>query len=226
MLSPVGEAPLLPGVTIRFNNDQHIPLIPVRLGDDSFIALIDSGSDGPFLLNPFGLNPRYKVQPRPGAIVGNLTGNREQEIGRLDESLGLGIYTVQQPVVDITDQLSAIGGEILKYFSVTFDQAHSRATFFRQATTPIAPQGLRHCGLSFSKKSVYWRVEGVISGSPAEAMGIQTGDLVTRINGESVSAWNLQRFESLTQRATEITFTLLDGSREEPKVVPTFALVP
>lgn len=226
VLTPIGQAPASPGVTIHFNNEEGIPLIPVRLGNESFIALVDSGSDAPLMLNPVGLNPRFKLEPRPGAVVGNLTGNRTQEIGRLAGSLGLGAYTLEEPIADLTDQLSALGGQILRNFSVTFDPAHNQVTLFRPSTAPVSPEALRHSGLSFSKKIAYWRVEGVIPGSPADAAGVRVGDLVTRINGESVSAWNLQRFDALVRRATDITFTFLDGSRETPMVIPTFELVP
>src|SRR5262245_55651680 len=37
--------------TIAFNNDQNSPLIPVQMGNESFIALLDSGNDGALNLN-------------------------------------------------------------------------------------------------------------------------------------------------------------------------------
>jgi len=69
-------------------------------------------------------------------------------------------------------------------------------------------------------------VAGIIPGSPAETAGVKTGDLVTRINGESISDWNVGRFDALVRRAEEITFTFLQGTKEIPVVIPTFSLVP
>jgi len=223
---PLDEPTSTPGTTIKFTNSQRTPFIPVRLGAENFIALIDSGNDGPLLLNLIGLHPRFTFGPRPGVTVGTLTGNRTQEIGRLEQPLDIGPYRFEKPIVDLTDQISAIGGEILTNFAVTFDQSRNQVTFYRDSALPIPPQTRHAAGLSFTKMPTYWRVAGVIPGSPADTMGVQTGDLVIRINGETVSDWNLQRYEAAVGRATEITFTFLNGTKEIPIVVSTFDLVP
>lgn len=226
VITTAGNPPLLPGSQIAFNNERRIPIIPLRLGDESFITLIDSGSDGPLMLNPFGLNPRFTFGPRPGGTVGTLAGDRSQQIGRVQQPLTIGAYTLAEPVVDLTDQLSSIGGEILKHFCITFDPPRNNVTFFRDSTAVIAPHPRRSTGLSFTKTPAYWRVTGVVPGSPAASAGIQRGDLVARINGEPISAWPLQRLDALINRASEITFTFIHGSRETPMIVPTFDLVP
>jgi hypothetical protein len=226
VITTAGPTPLLPGSLIPFNNERRTPIVTLTLGDESFTTLIDSGSDGPLMLNPFGLNPKFSYGPRPGGTVGTLVGDRLQQIGRLSQPLTIGAYTLEQPLVDLTDQLSSIGGEILKHFCVTFDPPRNNVTFFRDSTAVIAPGARRSTGLSFTKTPAYWRVVGVVPGSPAEAAGIQRGDLVARINGEPVSAWPLQRLDTLTRRAPEITFTFIQGSRETPTIVPTFELIP
>lgn len=226
LMSPVGEPQYLPGSTIKFNNMQRTPLIPIKVGRTTLIALIDSGSDGPLLLNPLGLDLQYSASPRPGTVVGTLTGNRSQEIGRLAVPLTVGLYRIPQPVVDLTDQLSALGGEVLRNFSVTFDQAHNQVTFHRADFTAITIPPRRSCGLAFSKGPTYWRVVGVVPDSPADQAGIKEGELVTRINGESITQWPLSRFEPFLKRNSEIVFTFLDGAKETPVVIPTFELVP
>jgi hypothetical protein len=226
VITTAGNTPLLPGSQISFNNERRIPIIPLRLGNESFITLIDSGSDGPLMLNPFGLNPQFAFGPRPGGMVGTLSGDRPQQIGRLQQTLRIGDYTLAQPIVDLTDQLSSIGGEILKNFCITFDPPRNNVTFFRDTTAIIAPNARRSTGLSFTKTPAYWRVAGVVPGSPAASAGIQRGDLVARINGEPISAWPLQRLEALTNRAAEITFTFIRGNKEAPIIIPTFDLVP
>ncbi|ACB77304.1 PDZ/DHR/GLGF domain protein [Opitutus terrae PB90-1] len=218
--------PLLPGSVIPFNNDRKTPIIPLRLGDQTFVALIDSGSDATLSLNPAGLAPTFTVPPRVGATVATLSGDREQHIGRLAQALRIGDYLIDQPVVDLTDELTSLGGGLLKHFTVTFDQEHSRVTFYRESTAPVPSRSSRSTGLSFSKAPAYWRVVSVIPQSPAEAEEIQPGDLVTRINGQPVAEWDISRYQELVASADEVTFTFLNGTRETEKRLKVFDLVP
>ena len=219
-------APLLPGTPIAFNNDRKTPIIPLRLGNQTFVALIDSGSDVTLSLNPVGLDPVFSVAPRPGATVATLSGDRTQRIARLADTLVIGDYPVQQPVVDLTDELTSVGGGILKNFTVTFDQEHSRVTFYRESHLPVPPESRRSAGLSFSKTPAYWRVASVITGSPAAEAGVQAGDLVTRINGEPVAQWDLARYQQLVASATDIGFTFLNGTQETETRLKVFELIP
>ena len=220
------DAPLPPGITIPFDDGRNTPLVPVRLGERTFVALIDSGSDMAFSLNPVGLAPQFAVGPTAGGTVGTIAGDRAQRIGRLSESLALGSQLFARPIVDLSDELSAIGAGALQYFAVTFDQARDRVTFFRDSTEPIVMPARRSAGMSFSKTPAYWRVASVVPKSAAEVAGIRHGDLVVRINGEPVARWDLNRYDELVGTAPEIAFTFLQGSAENEKRVAVFELVP
>ncbi len=224
-LQPSGAA-VAPASAIAFNNTEKIPLIPVRLGDRTLIALIDSGRDETLSLNPAGLNPRFDFGPAQGPTVSTLTGDRVERVGRLGDTLFVGNYAVPHPVVEVIDELSAIGGGILKYFSVTFDQEHDRMWFQRDATDPVALPGRRSTGLSFSKTPAYWRIVGVIPGSPAGEAGVEPGDLVTAINGEPVARWDTRRYEQLMSNAEEARFTFLTGTSKAEKRLKVAELVP
>jgi hypothetical protein len=226
LLQPPKNVPLIPGTTISWDRGRKTPLIPVRLGDRSFLALIDSGSDMAFSLNPVGLEPEFAFGPTTGATIGTLSGDRTQQIGRLAGTLAIGNYTFVQPVVDLSDELSAIGGGVLKHFTVTFDQWNDRVTFYRESRDPIVMRPRRSAGVSFSKTPAYWRVAGVVPASSADKAGIQLGDLVTRINGEPVAKWDLIRYEQLVTTSAEISLTLLKGTVEAEKRVAVFELVP
>ena len=226
LLQPKNATALTPGTVIPFDDSRKTPLISLRLGERTFATLIDSGSDAAFSLNPAGLNLRYTAAPRPGATIGTIAGDRTQQIGRLDESLVLGDYTFEHPIVDLSDELSAIGAGVLKYFSVTFDQSRDRVMFFRDSREPITMGPRRSAGVSFSKTPAYWRVAGVVPGSSAAESGVRLGDLITRINGEPVAKWDLVRYEQLVASAEEIAFTFLNGNAETEKRVKVFELVP
>lgn len=226
LLQPARDAPLMPGANLAIDDARKTPLVSVRLGDRSLFVLIDSLSDATFSLNPLGFSPRYAYGPKVGATVGTISGDRVQRVGRLDETLKIGDYAFSRPVVDVTDELSAIGGGMLKYFSVSFDQLHDRVTFYRESRDPIATPAQRSAGISFNKTPAYWRVAGVVPESPAAAVGVQTGDLVTRINGEAVAKWDLRRYEQVLTSGGEIGLTFLNGTAETEKRVRIFDLVP
>jgi hypothetical protein len=226
LLQPARNAPLVPGSTIAFDDARKTPVIRVRLGELSLVALIDSGSDASFSLNPVGIEPHYVAAPRPGGAVATIAGDRVQQIGRLADILAIGGYIMPEPIVEMTDELSAIGGGVLKHFTVTFDQERDRVTFYREQRDPILTAPRRSAGVSFSKTPAYWRVVNVVRASPAEGLALRRGDLVTRINGEPVSRWDLRRYEELIATAAGVTFSLLNGNSESTKTVPTFALVP
>lgn len=212
--------------TIAFNNQQGTPLIPVQLGNESFIVLIDTGSDGSLNLNPAGLHPRFANGPRIGTIVSSLQGDRRQLTGRLDQDILIGAHVVQQPIVDLTEQLSSIGGEFLRHFSLTFDQRRNQVTLGHEGEGPVLMTSRRHTGLSFARSSVYWRVLAVIPDTPAAKLPIQAGDLCVRINGEPVEQWGYERYAALLASATKITCTFLAGSKETDLEVPVIDLVP
>lgn len=226
LLQSRSAAPLQPGTPIPFNNDRRTPIIQLKLGAQTFAALIDSGSDVALSLNPVGLDPAFSVAPRSGGTVATLSGDRTQRIGRLADTLMLGDYPVKQPVADLTDELTSVGGGILKHFTVTFDQEHSRVTFYRQSHLPIQPEPRRSAGVSFTKTPAYWRIASVVEGSPAAAAGVQSGDLVTRINGEPVSAWDIARYQQLVASSSEITYTFLVGTQETESKIKVFDLIP
>jgi hypothetical protein len=212
--------------TIAFNNEQGTPLIPLQMGNESFIVLVDSGSDGSLSINPIGLHPRFANGPRVGTLISSLQGDRRQLTGRLDQDVLIGSHTIQKPVVDLTDQLSSIGGEFLAHFVLTFDQRRNQVTFIRDADGPVTMEPRRSTGLSFARGPVYWRVLTVIPDTPTARLAVQAGDLCIRINGELVDKWDYERYAALLKSAPAITYTFLAGTKETDVEVKVFELVP
>ncbi len=220
------ERPALPGRVLPLLGDWSRPVVAAQLGDRSLNVLLDSGSDSGLRYNPDNRIPRYAVPPRPGATVATLTGDRQQEIGRLADDLVVGGRTFERPVVELTDQPSAVGSTVLRHFRITLDPQHGLASFERDGDDPVASGPLRNAGVSFRRFPAYWRVVSVVPGSPADDAGLESGDLVTRINGEPVAQWGLDRYEALVRAAPAVDFTLLYGRTEAVERIRTFELVP
>jgi hypothetical protein len=218
--------PALAGRVLPLLGDWSRPVVAAQLGDRSLNVLLDSGSDGGLRFNPENRSPHYAVPPRPGATVATLTGDQQQEIGRLADDLVIGGRTFARPVVELTDQPSSIGSEVLRHFRVTLDPQHGFASFERDGDDPVDGVPLRSAGLSFRRSPAYWRVVSVVPGSPADDARMESGDLVTRINGERVEQWGLDRYEALVRAAPAIDFTLLNGRTETVEHIRTFELVP
>lgn len=212
--------------TLAFNNEQQVPFIPVQMGNESFVVLIDSGSDGALNLNPVGLHPRFRFGPRTGTLVSSLAGDREQLVGRLEQDILIGGHTIAQPIVDLTQNVSAIGGELLRHFAVTFDQRRNYVTFARETEGAVVMESRRSTGLALARSPIYWRVLTVVPETPTSALGVQPGELVVRINGEPVDKWSYERFSRLLASAAKVTFTFLAGTREFDREIPVFELVP
>lgn len=221
---PPRESPRIS--TIAFNNEQGTPLIPIQMGNESFIVLIDSGSDGSLSVNPVGLHPRFANGPRIGTLISSLEGDRRQLTGRLSQDVLIGTHTIEKPIVDLTDQLSSIGGEFLRHFILTFDQRRNQVTFVRDADGAVTIEPRRSTGLSFARAPVYWRVLTVIPDTPTAQLAVQAGDLCIRINGEPVGKWDYDRYAALVKSAAKITYTFLAGIKETDIEVPVFELVP
>ena len=216
----------LPGETILFNNANKIPLIPVRLGDREFAVLIDSGSGDALDINPVGLNPRFAFGPVDGPLVATLSGDKPSKVGRLEGALRIGSFDVPQPIAEVTDDLSSLGGGILSHFTITFDQKDNEAFFQADEDHPLKVTPLRGTGLSFRKTPAYWKVAAVLATSPAATAGVNQGDLVTRINAEPVSAWDPVRYDQLVATASSIEYTFIEGTRATARTIDVSDLVP
>ncbi len=129
-------------------------------------------------------------------------------------------------MADITDELSSLGGGILRNFIVTFDREHNEVFFQREGNEPLSIPAVRGTGLSFRKTPAYWKVAGVVPGSPADVAGVRPGDLVSRVNGEPVDNWDLPRYSRLKSAGGAIAYTFIDGAQETTKSIPVVDLVP
>lgn len=225
VLAPSDSVANAPGIPIPYTTRHRTPVIPVQIGNDSLSVLIDSGSDAALNLHPGVLDVAYTQTPRPIAYVGTLTGDHAVLVTRLTQPLAFAGQTFPSPIAHLTDEMSSLGGQVLRHFAITFDQERSLVSFQRDSRRPILQETHRGTGLNFRKTPAYWRVINIVPDTPASTAGFKSGDLVSRINGESVAQWNIARYEQLIASAREITYTLLQGTDESPITVPVADLV-
>lgn len=214
------------GCILPYDNREGVPVVTVALGARVFKALVDSGSDGPFNLDPSGLELDFVSAPREGATVATLFGNHRQLNARLAGTLYVGDHLIRQPLVDLSGVLTSLGGELLRNFVVTFDQQRQLVGLDHQVSAPLEMPSKISPGVSFEKNFAYWRVVGVVPGSPATASGFKVGELIVRVNGEPVELWDLERFRSLVNDRAPIEYTLLVGVDEVTRTVAPVVLVP
>ena len=227
VMSELEDEEPLRGCVIPITLQNGVPVFEATLGNRPFITLIDSGSDGSLSLDPAGLDQEFIEDPRQGTLIGTLHGNHRQILGRLADTLHISDYQIETPVVDLSGILTSIGGEILQQFEVTFDQSNREVAFYRPGDDFVIPAKPKiSSGISFVKVSAYWRITAIAPASPASAAGFSIGDLVIRINGEPVDAWDLTRYQALIDAGGTIEYTLLQGREEVTVTADTFALVP
>lgn len=149
-------------------------------------------------------------------------------------ALTLGPFRLQRPVVAITEDTAGlranpasvglVGMEVLGRFTVTFDYARSRMFLARTSRVDepfiydASGMVLRAERPSFST-AVVSRVRG---GSPADVAGVQSGDVLERIDSQRASALGIERIRTLLQRPHQTyKLTLSRGGKEIECVLET-----
>lgn len=180
---------------------------------------VDSGADGLHLTTPFANGNRVMESMKRTVSASSVGagGKATKEIAGRLAGLQLGPYLLREPPAafspDLKEGLLAsseigalIGGEILERFTVTFDYPHKRIllepnSHFSDRFT--ADQS----GLSLLAKGEDYRrfeVDGVESGSPAEAAGIRTGDILTAIDGRPAREFDLDKIGKVFEQAGRV----------------------
>jgi hypothetical protein len=127
-----GELPKPDGAeVIDYKSDAGVPMVPLRVGENTLQARIDSGNMiGGFVL-PASFAERLSFVTEP-TVVGrgrSISGEVEIKQGQAKETVRLGRYEFAQPEVTFpapSDSVGNIGGKVLSEFAITFDQKNAR----------------------------------------------------------------------------------------------------
>lgn len=187
----------------------------------SLSLMLDMNSDDRIVL------PEKYIHGTFGQVLG---GDLEAYVGRVN-FLALNSFTFNDVVTNfqmpfwvdtISNSNGLIGGGILNRFDVIYDCVH-RKMYLRENQNyyePFAPDRsglhIRLQGNSFNQ----FIIADVIPDSPADAAGIQTGDLILRCNGKPIQRLSLDYINDTLQSepATIVRLTLLrDGEEVDVK---------
>ncbi len=160
--------------------------------------LIDTGASTAMLLDTKSDSSlTLPSQIIPGNLGFGMGGVMEGYVGRVP-FLGIGDKQLQnvvchfQEITPLSDSLSIIfrhgliGNHILDRFDVIFDYPDQK--FYLKPTRKWKRQfsfdksGIRFISVGMEQKTLY--VNSVIKGSPADLIGVKTGDVIVKINGK------------------------------------------
>lgn len=182
-----------------------VPIAAVRMGKIDIEVVVDSGSNcGLSFPSTVQKELRFAVEPVPVSVATTAGGVKSRMAGRLAGPISIGRHVFEQPVLELSDGLPNLGGDVLQKFAVTLDIHSGRIRFSRRGADRIPPSPYRATGLSMSRRSSGWIVNGVVAKSPAAAAGIRPGDALMSYDGRPAEGLTLARWRALFRSTDEI----------------------
>ncbi len=204
-------------IPVRIQDTKPYILVPISINTDHTLnakLLVDTGASHGLMLDPESDSRIHLPKNHINSIIGRgLGGPITGKTGRI-QSIELGNYVIQKPLVNfpdsgsyITDSLKyaqfdrngTLGGEILSRFIVIFNFPHEKiyikknSEFKKQFYFSLSGLNIRARG---SMLNVF-EVNDVREGSSAAKAGVQKGDLIVGINGVSVMDLQLNQINGM-----------------------------
>jgi len=162
------------------------PWIHTQLGNVVRRLLIDSGGSGGFSVKRLQAYPT-EAAPRIVGSSARLTEVRTQRSARLDGDALLGPHRIERPLLKNALGSEYIGTDVLRHFVLTFDQPNRRVRITRPDNdAPITFGSLDHHGMVLVPDGVNFRVGQILADTPASHADIQSGDIITHIDGAPI----------------------------------------
>jgi hypothetical protein len=191
------------GTTIPFKLSNTIPLVRGEVDGVEGEFIVDSGFPGALTTyNSFNTKNRLieKLKPRLQAITGWGIGGPVRAAVVRSKVFKLGDESINDLLLQLslltkgsqanTQLAGAIGSELLKRFTVTFD--YSRGLMFLERNKSFGHrQVFDRSGMYLNKRSNWFEVMEVVEGGPADRAGIRLADRIVSIDGRKASGWTL-----------------------------------
>lgn len=208
---------------LRTFKEKRRPIIKLTFGSQQRLVLIDSGSFSGFVLNE---SRRLRYAAEPIAFDSSLRINRVmiRSGARLLDDVQFATARMVTPTVVVGKSTNLVGANVLRHFSVTYDQKKRRVLFERADEEPIEFPAVREIGWALRPNEKGFEVLRVFDGFGASRAGVETGDLVVAIDGTPVYERDLCDHEPETR--TQVAVTIERGGRRIDFDVPVDVVVP
>jgi len=207
-----------------------LPCVRAKIeGQYEGLFLVDTGfSDALMLARSFMEEHRLPSPHMPTVPVPvfGIAGHLEGRAGRLN-SLSLGALELLQPVVhffpqnlpQIPEAAGVLGSELLRRLRVIFDYPQARL-ILEPNEDFLQPFEHDMSGITLLSEDDVLRVEHIVAGSPGAEAGVQVGDLLLTIDGQSTAEMGLEQVEELLKSKPGRKFRLrLRRGEQELEVV-------
>lgn len=184
------------GVAVPFCLADREPIVQGSIDGIPGTFRIDTGSAAPLsLFAPYvaGENLVQRFSAHLQGFAGEGLGGPESAFFARVHTLSLGGVEVHQVSAELlqdtkgigaqTDQAGDVGAQALKRFNVTFDYPH-RTIYFEKNAQYDEPDVFDRSGLALRIQRRGLVVMSVLSGSPAEQVGIRAGDLIIAVDAK------------------------------------------
>ena len=213
-----GHLPRADEQTVFEIHGTNRPYYDATFGSTTRRLLLDSGSGLGFEVHP-NRNWDWTIDP---IVVGSsmgIDGLQFNFAGRLDAPAHFFGTAYQNPILRVSEDTELVGTEILRDYSLIFDQRAQRLQVLPVAALNPKPIPYRGTGAIFRPTADGMEVIRLVPGSPAEKVGMQIGDKVER------SAYlNRDHFEK--ERSSSQAYIVRRGGKRFQLEVPVVDLIP
>lgn len=215
-----GELPDADGTNVLdFEASNGIPSLRVELGGQTIEAHIDSGSMGRFML-PKSLADKLPLQGKPRATGSARTMFNSFTVyeATCREPLKIGRHEFTRPVVSFSEifKHANLGYDVLRHFSLTFDQRNHRVRLDRAEAGAIATAPQYRAGLILEPGDEKMTVREVVAGSAAEKAGVRAGDRLVSVNGRAAETFTPMELRKTMTAPKPVRLVLKRGGESVP----------
>lgn len=171
------------------------PFIELSLGEHKVPILVDSGFTGGIDIN-YGDPVEWEAEPRPVHASVRYSEIVLQDAGRIAGTIEFGPFTLDRPIVRVSDGRRLLGADVLEHAVVTFDRTHRRVRLTPDKESPLVLEPFRGWGVALRPRRTGMEVIKVFPGTPADDAGIREGDLLTRVDGTPVHERGCRRVDA------------------------------